>query len=133
MKSQIVSSIQPNTKLGAWKRFLVEESHRFTQQGVDRVNDSICTYVYVVLGAQARTRTAIIRSSGRSFDAKREFVNFTKILIDSLFNLADSISRYQKVLLYTRAALHYSFCHSLYMAPCDMLINIGGKIVNYDK
>ena len=36
---------------GAWTTFVLDKSEGFTQAGVDRLNDSICTYVWAILGA----------------------------------------------------------------------------------
>ena len=37
---------------GAWTTFVLDKSEGFTQAGVERINDSIRTYVWAILGAQ---------------------------------------------------------------------------------
>ena len=45
---------------GAWTTFVLDKSEGFTQAGVERLNDSIRTYVWAILGAQAQTRSNIL-------------------------------------------------------------------------
>ena len=49
--------------LGAWTMFILDKSEGLTQAGVERLDDSIRTYVWVILGAQAQTRSE--HSQGR--------------------------------------------------------------------
>ena len=65
----------------AWSTFILDKSQGFTAPGVERLNDSIRTYVWAILGAQAQTRSAIF-GAGTSFDAQKQF----------LANLEDAIS-----------------------------------------
>ena len=47
---------------GAWTMFIPDKSEGFTQAGVERLNDSIRTYVWAILGAQAQTRSNILKA-----------------------------------------------------------------------
>ena len=47
---------------GAWTTFVLDKSEDFTQVGVERLNDSIRTYVWAILGAQAQTLSNILKS-----------------------------------------------------------------------
>ena len=73
-----------------WVKFILDESPGFTDIGIERINDSIRTYVYAVLGAQAQAKTWIL-VPGTGLDAKREFLNILEASIDSPVNLQDSI------------------------------------------
>ena len=44
----------------------------FTRAGVERINDSICTYCWAILGSQSQIRTDIL-GSGTAFDAQKQF------------------------------------------------------------
>jgi hypothetical protein len=55
------------------QQFMILNSKRLTQQGIQRLNDSMRTYVYCILGAQAQTRTPIIDSFGTELDAQNIF------------------------------------------------------------
>ena len=50
--------------------FDLEKSEGFTQVGVGRLNDSIRTYVWAILGAQAQMRSNILKT-GTGFDAQK--------------------------------------------------------------
>ena len=53
------------------------------KQGVTRINDSIRTYVYAILGAQGQTTTEIVGKSSKSLDAQKQFMTLTKDAIES--------------------------------------------------
>ena len=57
---------------GAWTTFVLQKSEGFTQAGVERLNDSIRTYVWAILGAQPQTRSNILKT-GTGFDAQKQF------------------------------------------------------------
>ena len=67
--SHIEQSIQVER---AWVKLILDESQGFTDIGMERINDSIRTYVYAVLGAQAQAETGIL-TPGTGLDAKRYF------------------------------------------------------------
>ena len=56
----------------AWTTFVLDKSDGFTHAGVERLNDSIRTYVWAILGAQVQTRTRIL-GTGTAFDAQKQF------------------------------------------------------------
>ena len=58
---------------GAWTMFVLDKPKGFTQAGVERLNDSIRTYVWAILGAQAQTRSNILKT-GTGFDAQKQFL-----------------------------------------------------------
>ena len=58
---------------GAWTTFVLDKSEGFTQAGVESLNESIRTYVWAILGAQAQTRSNILKT-GTGFDAQKQFL-----------------------------------------------------------
>ena len=67
----------------AWRTFILDKSKGFTHSGVERLNDSIRTYVWAILGAQAQTRTGIL-GSGTAFDVQKQFLANVEDAISSL-------------------------------------------------
>ena len=68
-----------------WTRFMLEKSDEITRAGTERINDSIRTYIYYILGAQVQTRTSIIGQSGTSSDAQKQFIkNFEDAIFANL-------------------------------------------------
>ena len=68
-----VDYIQQENANRAWNTFILDKSEGFTRPGVERLNDSIRTYVWSILGSQAQTRTRIL-GTGTAFDAQKQFL-----------------------------------------------------------
>ena len=111
--------------------FVLDEGRGFTQAGITRINDSIRTYVWAVLGAQSQVRTSII-GKGKSFDAQRQFLANVETAIDSAVDIPESIKRYQDTLGYARSKVDFVVGFDLYMMPSDMDLYIG-KINGYNN
>ena len=107
-----------------WQTFILDESKGFTKPGIQMINDSIRTYVWALLGAQAQTRTNI-ESVGTSFDAQKQFLANVEDSISSPADIPASIKRYQDVLQYASSKVDYVFGIGLYMAPSDMKLRVG--------
>ena len=84
---------------GAWTMFVLDKSEGFTQAVVDRLNDSIRTYVWAILGAQAQRRSNNLKT-GAGFDAQKLFLANIEDAIASPVDIPSSIFRYQKTLMH---------------------------------
>ena len=109
---------------GAWTTFVLDKSEGFTQAGVERLNVSIRTYVWAILGAQAQTRSNILKT-GTGFDAQKQFLADIEDAIASPVDIPSSISRYQKTLQYASTPLDFVFGIGLYLSPIDMALHPG--------
>ena len=114
-----------------WGTFILDVSQGFTHPGVERVNDSIRTYVWAILGAQAQTRSAIL-GIGTAFDAQKQFLANLEDSIASPVDLPSAIKRYQDVLQYAGSEVNFVFGIGLYMAPGDMLLRVG-RVAGYNN
>ncbi|MES9897344.1 MAG: hypothetical protein ABW141_20915, partial [Candidatus Thiodiazotropha endolucinida] len=108
----------------AWTMFILDKSDGFTQAGVERLNDSIRTYVWAILGAQAQTRSNILKA-GTGFDAQKQFLANIEDAIASPVDIPSSIARYQKTLQYASTPLDFVFGIGLYLSPSDMALHPG--------
>ena len=97
---------------------MLDTSKGFTRPGVERLNDSIRTYVW------AQTRTTIL-GTGTAFDAQKQFLANVEDAISSPVDLPSAISRYQDVLRYAGSKVDFVFGIGLYMAPSDMELVVG--------
>ena len=43
-----------------WTTFILDQSEGFTRAGIERINESIRTYCWAILGSQSQTRTSIL-------------------------------------------------------------------------
>ena len=109
---------------GAWTMFIPDTSEGFTQAGVERLNDSIRTYVWAILGAQAQTRSNILKA-GTGFDAQKQFLANVEDAIASPVDIPASIKGYQKTFQYASNPLDFSFRLGLYLTPSDMALQPG--------
>jgi hypothetical protein len=108
----------------AWSTLILDNSQGFTRPGVERLNDSIRTYVWCLLGAQAQAKTGIL-GAGRAFEAQKQFLALVEDAISSPVDLAAAIKRYQDVLQNASSEVNYVIGTGLYMCPNDMLLRIG--------
>ena len=65
---------------GARTTFVLDKSDGFTQASVERLNNSIRTYVWAILGPQANTRSNILKT-GMGFDAQKQYWLTSKTLL----------------------------------------------------
>ena len=106
-----------------WQTFVLDKSEGFTKAGVERINDSIRTYVWAMVGAQAQTRTDIV-GVGTAFDAQKQFLANVEDAISSPVDLPSAIKRYQDVLRYAGSKVDFVFGIGLYMAPSNMRLKV---------
>ena len=116
---------------GAWTVFIPDKSEGFTQAGVECLNDSIRTYVWAILGAQAQTRSNILKA-GTGFDAQKQFLANVEDAIASPVDIPSSLARYQKTLQYASTPLDFVFGLGLYLAPSDMTLH-PGNVQGYNE
>ena len=96
----------------------------FFRAGVSRINDSIRTYVWAILGSQSQARSSIL-GSGKAFDAQKQFIANVEDAFNSDVDLPSSIHRYQRTLQYARSKVDFVIGHGLYMLPINMEIEVG--------
>ena len=115
----------------AWTTFVLDKSDGVTQAGVTRLNDSIRTYVWAILGSQAQPRSNIL-SAGTGFDAQKQFLANVEDAIASPVDIPSSIVRYQKMLQYASTPLDFVFGIGLYLSPSDMALH-SGNVQGYNN
>ena len=80
----------------AWSTFIQDDSKGFTKAGVERINESIRTYCWAIIGSQSQTRTSIL-GTGAAFDAQKQFLDLIEETIKSPVDLPSQIARYQSI------------------------------------
>lgn len=116
----------PPTKIAvnAFVYFMLDRSQGFTAAGEARLNESIRTYVWAILGAQDQTRTSIL-GTGQAFDAQKHFIVLVERAIDGADDIPNQIAKYQSVLQYAHSKLDFVIGEGLYMIPSDMELRLG--------
>ena len=115
---------QNNGVIDAWTTFILDNSKGFTRAGIERINESIRTYCWAILGSQSQTKTDIL-GTGTAFDAQKQFLVNVEDVINSPVDLPSQIQRYQDTLKYARSKVDYVFGNDLYMSPSNMEMQIG--------
>ena len=110
----------------AWTTFILDNSNGFTKAGVERNNESIRTYCWVILGSQTQSRTDIL-GIGTASDAQKQFLTNIEDAINSPMDLPSQsqIAIYQNTLKYASSKVNFAFGIGRYMAPSDMELTIG--------
>ncbi len=108
----------------AWTTFILDTSNGFTKAGIQRINESIRTYCWAILGSQSQTRTDIL-GTGTAFDAQKQFLVNIEDAINSPIDLPSQITRYQNTLKYARSKVDFVYGIDLYMSPSNMELRIG--------
>ena len=93
----------------------------------ERLNDSIRTYVWAILGAQAQAQSNILKT-GTGCDSQEQFL----ANIEDAIDIPSSISRYQKKLQYASTPLDFVFGIGLYLSPSDISVP-PGNIQGYNN
>ena len=130
-QSDTVDTSSDGSPMAAIGSFVCDYGKGFTQAGITRINDSIRTYVWAILGAQSQSRTSIIGKSS-AFDAQKQFLTNVETAINSAIDIPESIKRYQDTLGYARSKVDFVVGFDLYMMPSDMDLYIG-KINGYNN
>ena len=103
---------------------ILDKSNGFTRPGVERINKSIRTYCWAIIGSQSQIKSDIL-GVGSAFDVQKQFLANTENAIQSPVDLPSQITRYQIALKYARTKVDYVFGFGLYMAPSNMELRIG--------
>ena len=96
------------------------------QASVERLNDSIRTYVLATLGTQAQTRSNSLKT-GKEFEFLADIEDAIALPVD----IPSSISRYQKTLQYASTPLEFVSGIGFYLSPSDMALH--RNIQRYNK
>ena len=107
----------------AWTTFILDNASGFTWRGLKRINESIRTYCWALLGSHSQTRTDIL-GTGTAFDAQRQFLANVEDAINSPVDLPSQIARYQNTLKYARRKVDFAFGIKLYMSSSNMELRI---------
>ena len=123
-QSDTVDTSSDGKGMSAIGSFVLDYGKGFTQEGVSRINDSIRTYVWAILGAQSQARSSIL-GTGKAFDAQKQFLANVEDAINSEIDLPSSVERYQSTLQYAMSKVDFVIGEGLYMMPSDMDLYIG--------
>ena len=113
-----------------WSRWLMNSSHGFTKQGLEKISESIRAYSYLILSSQAAARHGILGITAKSLAAQRIFYDNLEDVVNKAVSLEADIGRFQSTLKYASSRLDYSVGRGLYMLPSDMLLKSLNRVID---
>ena len=84
-----------------------------------RINDSIRTYCWAILGSQGSMKKSIT-----NLETQKYFLSLVEDAINRPVDLPASIERYRNVLKYSSSKVDYVINYGLYMVPSKMELKI---------
>ena len=114
-----------------YKKFIPKKSDGLTTQGTELLNQSIESYIYSVIGAQARTKQSIYGPRASALDTQKVF---RQIVEDSIINYDTStwINNMNQAITSTNVVLNIAISPTLWLIPSSLII-LEKPIVGYNK
>ena len=106
-------------------------SHGLTSAGLSRINQSIESFCYAILGSQVNVRSSIAGSQGSSIETQREFLSMVE---DAIRNpdLGKSVQRFQLVIESAKVRLDLAISPVTWLLPSKMVVNTE-SVVGYNN
>ena len=127
----LVPYIQNTEARNQYEYFLCPVSHGLTSAGLSRINQSIESFCYAILGAQVNVRSSIAGSQGSSIETQREFLSLVE---DAIRNpdLGKSVQRFQLAIESAKVRLDLAISPGTWLLPSKMVVNTE-SVVGYNN
>ena len=112
----LVYELFPSSFKNDYKRYIPVKSNGFTKIGLQYLNKSLESFVYSILGSQAKTKQSIFSNRASALETQKEF---RKIVSDSIVNYEYSN--------------HCNKCHSKYSYISITLVILKNPIEGYNN
>ena len=105
-----------------YEYFISPISHGLTSAGLSRINQSIESFCYAILGSQVNVRSSIAGSQGSSIETQREFLSMVE---DAIRNpdLGKSVQRFQLAIESAKVRLDLAISPGTWLLPSKMVVN----------
>ena len=106
-------------------------SHGLTSAGLSRINQSIESFCYAILGSQVDVRSSIDGSQGSSIETQRQFLSMIE---DAIRNpdISKSVQRFQLAIESAKVRLDLAISPGLWLLPSKMVVNTE-SVVGYNN
>ena len=114
-----------------YEYFLCPVSNGLTSAGLSRINQSIESFCYAILGLQVDVRSSIAGSQGSSIETQREFLSLVE---DAIRNpdLGKSVQRFQLAIESAKVRLDLAISPGTWLLPSKMIVNTE-SVVGYNN
>ena len=127
----LVPYIENTETRNQYEYFLCPVSHGLTSAGLSRINQSIESFCYAILGSQVDVRSSISGSQGSAIETQRQFLSMVE---DAIRNpdISKSVQRFQLAIESAKVRLDYAISPGLWLLPSKMVVNTE-SVVGYNN
>ena len=127
----LVPSIENTEARNQYEDFLCPVSHGLTSAGLSRINQSIESFCYAILGSQVDVRSPISGSQGSAIETQRQFLSMVE---DAIRNpdISKSVQRFQLAIESAKVRLDLAISPGLWLLPSKMVVNTE-SVVGYNN
>ena len=127
----LVPYIQNTEARNQYEYFLCPVSHGLTSAGLSRINQSIESFCYAILGSQVDVRSSISGSQGSAIETQRQFLSMVE---DAIRNpdISKSVQRFQLAIESAKVRLDLAISPGLWLLPSKMVVNTE-SVVGYNN
>ena len=127
----LVPYIENTEARNQYEYFLCPVSHGLTSAGLSRINQSIESFWYAILGSQVDVRSSIAGSQGSSIETQRQFLSMVE---DAIRNpdLGKSVQRFQLAIESAKVRLDLAISPGTWLLPSKMVVNTE-SVVGYNN
>ena len=127
----LVPYIQNTEARDQYEYFLCPVSHGLTSAGLSRINQSIESFCYAILGSQVDVRSSISGSQGSAIETQRQFLSMVE---DAIRNpdISKSVQRFQLAIESAKVRLDLAISPGLWLLPSKMVVNTE-SVVGYNN
>ena len=127
----LVPYIENTEARNQYEYFICPISHGLTSAGLSRINQSIESFCYSILGAQVNVRSSIAGSQGSSIETQREFLSLVE---DAIRNpdISKSVQRFQLAIESAKVRLDLAISPGTWLLPSKMVVNTE-SVVGYNN
>ena len=127
----LVPYIENTEARNQYEYFLGPVSHGLTSAGLSRINQSIESFCYAILGSQVDVRSFISGSQGSAIETQRQFLSMVE---DAIRNpdISKSVQRFQLAIESAKVRLDLTISPGLWLLPSKMVVNTE-SVVGYNN
>ena len=127
----LVPYIENTEARNQYEYFLCPVSHGLTSAGLSRINQSIESFCYAILGSQVNVHSSIAGSQGSSIETQREFLSLVE---DAIRNpdISKSVQRFQLAIESAKVRLDLAISPGTWLLPSKMVVNTE-SVVGYNN
>ena len=127
----LVLYIENTEARNQYEYFLCPVSHGLISAGLSRINQSIESFCYAILGSQVDVRSSISGSQGSAIETQRQFLSMVE---DAIRNpdISKSVQRFQLAIQSAKVRLDLAISPGLWLLPSKMVVNTE-SVVGYNN